>query len=313
MNFATLEYFETLAQERSFTRASERLHITQQSLSSHIAKLEKELGCQLIVRHVPLELTYAGEVFLTYASSLRDQYITMRQEFMDISGNEEGVLRVGIAFTRGRTILPDIIMAFHETHPQIRVALVEATNEALRQKLLEGDIDLAIAFFPVSLPGVILRDFYQESVAILVSRQLFESLYGKESAERVRRLEEGDYSALEGCPLVLGSLEDIGGRIERNLIMRAGISRPRIVATSNNSETHLALCIRGAGACLCSETLARGALTEEQLESLLVIRLGDTARYPIRFGYREKTYQWSVIQAFMDVAVETRSNSFQGS
>ena len=165
MNFATLEYFETLAQERSFTKASERLHITQQSLSSHIAKLEKELGCQLVVRHVPLELTYAGEVFLNYASSLRDQYTTMRHEFLDISKNDEGILRVGIAFTRGRTILPDIIMAFQKEHPHIRIALVEATNEALRQKLLEGDIDLAIAYFPTALPGVILRDFYQEEVA----------------------------------------------------------------------------------------------------------------------------------------------------
>lgn len=304
MNFATLEYFETLAQERSFTKASERLHITQQSLSSHIAKLEKELGCQLIVRHVPLELTYAGEVFLNYATSLRDQYTTMRHEFMDISQNDEGILRVGIAFTRGRTILPDIIMAFHEKHPNIRVALVEGTNEALRQKLVEGDVDLAIAFFPTALPSVILRDFYQEEVVILVLRELFETLYGDEAEERVRRLCEGDYSALDQCPLVLGSLEDIGGRIERSLMMRAGLSRPRIVATSNNSETHLALCIRGAGACLCSETLARGVLTEEQLEKLLVIRLGETARYPICFGYRDKPYQWSIIQEFMDMATD---------
>ena len=44
MNFASMEYFEVLARERSFTRAAEHLHITQQSLSSHIAKLEKELG-----------------------------------------------------------------------------------------------------------------------------------------------------------------------------------------------------------------------------------------------------------------------------
>lgn len=309
MNFATLEYFEALAQERSFTKASERLHITQQSLSSHIAKLEKELGCQLVVRHVPLELTYAGEVFLGYASSLRDQYTTMQHEFLDISQNDEGILRVGIAFTRGRTILPDIIMAFQEKHPYIRIALVEATNEALRQKLVEGDIDLAIAFFPTSLPGVILRDFYQEEVVILVLRELFETLYGDETEERVRRVSEGDYSALENCPLILGSLEDIGGRIERTLVMRAGLSRPRIVATSNNSETHLALCIRGAGACLCSETLARGALSEEQLKKLLVIRLGETARYPICFGYRDKPYQWSIIQEFMDTAIEVTNGN----
>ena len=57
MNFTSLGYFEVLARERNFTRAAEKLHITQQSLSSNIAKLENELGCQLIVRHVPLEIT----------------------------------------------------------------------------------------------------------------------------------------------------------------------------------------------------------------------------------------------------------------
>ncbi len=58
MNFSSMEYFVALARERNFTWAAEQLHITQQSLSTHVAGLEKELGCQLLIRHVPLELTY---------------------------------------------------------------------------------------------------------------------------------------------------------------------------------------------------------------------------------------------------------------
>ncbi len=50
MNFSSMDYFTVLAQERNFTRAAERLHITQQSLSSHIAGMEKELGSQLLLR-----------------------------------------------------------------------------------------------------------------------------------------------------------------------------------------------------------------------------------------------------------------------
>ena len=67
MNFSSMDYFVMVARERSFSRAAERLHITQQTLSAHIAKLEGELGTKLLVRSVPLELTYAGEVFLEYA------------------------------------------------------------------------------------------------------------------------------------------------------------------------------------------------------------------------------------------------------
>lgn len=68
MNFLSMDYFIMVAKERSFTKAAKRLGITQQTLSAHIASLEREVGCDLFVRHVPLELTYAGETFLRYAT-----------------------------------------------------------------------------------------------------------------------------------------------------------------------------------------------------------------------------------------------------
>ena len=304
MNFTSLAYFETLAHERNFTRAAQRLHITQQSLSSNIAKLEQELGCQLVVRHVPLELTYAGEVLLRYAVQFRESYDTMQQEFCDISQNQRGVLRVGVTYTRGRTLMPSIIPAFQEKYPAIRIDLTEDTNDALQRKVVDGDVDIAIANFPDNILGVTLRDFYREEFVMLVSRDLFESLYGDEADERIARIEGGDYSALNECPLVLNSIDDIGGHIERGLLKRAGITHPRVMATSSNVETLLALCVRGTGACFCSELLARSALSKKQLAGLLLVRLGESAHYRIRFGFREQTYQWSIIDAFMNTARE---------
>ena len=67
MNFQNISYFLQVAEKRSFSQAAEALYITQQTLSASIAALEKELGCPLFVRHVPLELTYGGELFLKYA------------------------------------------------------------------------------------------------------------------------------------------------------------------------------------------------------------------------------------------------------
>ena len=302
MNFASLTYFEMLARERSFTKAAQHLHITQQSLSSNIAKLEAELGCQLIVRHVPLEITYAGQVLLRYAKTFREEYTAMQQEFCDISQNQSGVLRVGVTYTRGRTIMPTIIQTFQETYPAIRIDLVEDTNDGLRIKLVNGDVDLAIASFSDSLPGITIDEFYREEVVMLVSRELFESLYGDEAPERARRFEEGDFSAIEECPLVLSSIDDIAGHIEGRLLKRAGISRPNIKATSSNAETLLALCTRGVGACFCPEIFARNALTSDQFESLELLRMGESAHYRICFGFQAQSYQWSIIEAFMATA-----------
>lgn len=302
MNFTSLQYFEMLAHERSFTRAAQRLHITQQSLSTSIAKMEAELDCQLVVRHVPLELTYAGEVLLRYAATFREHYSSMQQEFCDISQNQRGVLRLGVTYTRGRTILPSIIPPFQKRYPAIRIDLVEDTNDALRRKLVDGDVDLAIASFPNNIPGVTLEDFYREEMVLLVSRDLFSSLYGTEADDRAKRFEQGEFAVIEDLPLLLNSIDDIGGHIERTLLKRAGIAHPRIMATSSNVETLLSLCVEEVGACFCPEILARSTLTDEQFSSLQLLRLGGMARYRIRFGYLAQTYQWSIIDAFMNVA-----------
>ena len=111
MNFQSMEYFAAVAKNRSFTRAADALHITQQTLSAHIAGIERELGCPLLIRHIPLELTYAGEVFLRYATEFNTKYDCMLHEFGDILNNQTGKLRIGIAFTRGHAIMPELIAA----------------------------------------------------------------------------------------------------------------------------------------------------------------------------------------------------------
>ena len=164
MNFSSMEYFTILARERSFTKAAEQLHITQQSLSSHIAGLEKELGCQLLVRHIPLELTYAGEVFLRYAGSFQDTQTAMLREFGDISQNQKGILRIGAAPTRGRVLLPRAIESFQKIFPEIRVELTEGANDSLCRLLQQGTLDLAVADFPETLPKIQLQQFYREEI-----------------------------------------------------------------------------------------------------------------------------------------------------
>lgn len=126
MNFHSLDYFLVLAREKNFTRAAEALHITQQSLSSHIAGLEKELGCTLLVRRTPLELTYAGRTFLRYAESIGQTRQAMEREFCDISENQKGELRVGIAYTRGRAIMPRLI-------PRLSASVSECRDHAARR------------------------------------------------------------------------------------------------------------------------------------------------------------------------------------
>ncbi len=302
MNFSSMEYFAALARERNFTRAAEQLHITQQSLSTHIAGLEKELGCQLLIRHVPLELTYAGEVFLRYALSFQQKHTAMLQEFCDISQNQKGLLRVGIALTRGCVILPEIIVEFQKLYPNITVELVEEANDALYQLLLNKEIDLAIANFPTALHDVILQDFYKEEVVLLISTQLFQQTYGADSEACEHQFLQGNFSLLKDCPFVLRNVNDITRRVSLEVFKHTDIEEPIVKARSSNLETLLALCAIGVGACFCPENLVKSVLSEEQFNSLKIFHLGNNAKYQLRFGYLAQSYQWSIMKAFMQQA-----------
>ena len=302
MNFSSMEYFTVLAQERNFTRAAQRLHITQQSLSSHIAGMEKEPGSQLLLRRVPLELTYAGEVMLRYAADFQKFRNELQREFCDISQKQKGVLRVGAASTRGQIILPGTVALFQESYPNISVELTEGSNGELHQKLLKGDIDLAIADFPENLSGISLNDFYREENVLVIEKELFVKCCKSDAVEFERRLLAGDYSVMRECPFVLGGIEDVDGRIGRDVLKRAGIDNPIVTATSHNVGMLLRLSLCGVGACVCPQMIVNRVLTPQQLASVWVFPLRAEFASRIQFGYPEQSYQWSVIEKFIACA-----------
>ena len=278
-----MEYFLTVAAKRNITKAAEELHITQQTLSAHIAAVEKELACQLIVRSNPLQLTYAGEVFLQHASSIYGNYQAMWNEFNDLTNNQRGKLLIGVNFTRSHAIMSTVVRYLSAFGvPEDHFA-----------------IDLAIARFPESLPGMEIRDFYQDEVIMLAPKRLLsEELLRGDASIR-------DLQPFRAYPFVLGSPFDITGQFGRDVIHSAGF-QPIVKAQSSNMETLLALCVKGVGICFCSESLARAVLTRDQLSQIKVYHLGKDAFHHIRFGYRKESYQWKMISEFIRIALEAK-------
>lgn len=303
MTLNGMDYFVTLARVRSFTKAAQQLHITQQSLSSSIASLEQELGCLLLVRHIPLELTYAGKVFLRYATHIQQEVQNLRREFCDITENQIGMLRIGIAVTRSRAIMPSLIRKFQSQYPNIEIELAEATNKTLHRNLLDGEIDLAIANFPDNLQGVELIDFYNEEITLLISHTLLENLADIALDEIERNIYDRNIALLKQCPFVLGNEEDIAGNFGLRMIEQAGF-RPITKAKSDNIETLLSLCVDGVGACFCPLNLAYATLSKEQMSSLKIFHFGKSAKYPIRFGLLKNSYQWNMIAEFIRISTD---------
>ena len=188
MNFTSLDYFIALVQEKSYTKAAQRLHVTQQTLSAHIAALEKEMNCKLVIRQIPLDFTWAGRVFYRHALSLRTGKDTMEKEIADAASDETGVLRLGISPNRGRLVLPEILSAYTAAYPGIHVELTEEINRGLMKKLLDGDMDLTIAYFKEDVPGVTRELFYKEEIVLLIPKSLFPEKGNEKIIEEIKKI-----------------------------------------------------------------------------------------------------------------------------
>ncbi|MDD5800305.1 MAG: LysR family transcriptional regulator [Coriobacteriales bacterium] len=301
MNFQTMDYFVAVAEERSFTKAAQRLAVTQQTLSANIAAAERELGVKLLVRRTPLDLTYAGEEFLRYARRFQRERRTMVREFQDIAGDERGVLRIGVTSTRGHIIMPSSIAAFQRQHPGIRVVLNEGENEELVQTLCEGRLDMVVATLEDTNSQLTVHKLFREEVVLLAAQTLLDRTLGDSQESALQRAERsGDLGGMGDVPFLLVGKKDTPGTVAREAFERSGI-HPDIKVVSKNTETLVALALRGVGACFCPAELVATTFPNPEDAGMRVVHLGPRARYDISVAWRSTQHPWSIIIAFWQV------------
>ena len=301
MHFLPMQYYLEVVKEKSISRAAKNLNITQQTLSTHIAALEKELGCTLFQRRPQFELTYAGQVFRDYAIRFTDLYRSMHQEFQDIAQLEQGELSVGVAPTRGRFLLSPVLSEFRKTHPHIRINLMEAPNADLITLLLNDQTDLIIANLAEDSPLISSKPLYNEEMVLLVPSALL-------SAKELARLQRGDFSPLAACPFLTYRQKDIVGRMGNTILEKHGIV-PRIAVTSENLELLLDLCYAGEGACFCSKKLMEKFFADRDCSHLTQIKLD--AAFSLRIAWLNRPYVIRALLDFVDIC-ETMKSFYLG-
>jgi DNA-binding transcriptional LysR family regulator len=145
MELRQLEYFIAVAEEANFTRAAERVHISQSGVSAQIKKLEHDLGATLIDRSGrSATLTTAGVAALEHARAVLGSVDALRQAVNDVTGLIQGRLVVGMI--TGCTVqgLFDTLASFHLTHPGVEITLIEDNSEPLTERVRAGAVDLAL-------------------------------------------------------------------------------------------------------------------------------------------------------------------------
>lgn len=145
MTIRQLEVFLAIAHAQSFSRAAERIQLSQPTLSEHMKELEEELGVPLFVRHSrSVSLTESGRVFEDYATRVVATLAAGRQAIAELGGLKRGSLVVGASTTPGTYVLPARIAKFRDEYPGITVALRIANSRAVEERVRDGEVDLAV-------------------------------------------------------------------------------------------------------------------------------------------------------------------------
>jgi DNA-binding transcriptional LysR family regulator len=162
-----LHYFIAVAEELHFSRAAERLHISQPPLSQQIQSLEAELGVKLFERTKrQVHLTEAGNVFLDRSYRVLAQLEQAIAVIQQIGRGEVGRLAIGFVDSAMYTLLPEILRSFREQFPAVELRLHELTTAQQIQALYDKQIDVGIVRSAISEPGLSGSCFLPESLVL---------------------------------------------------------------------------------------------------------------------------------------------------
>ncbi|MET8002690.1 LysR family transcriptional regulator [Nonomuraea glycinis] len=153
MDLRQLEYFVAVAEERNFTRAAERVHISQSGVSAQIRQLERELGAELFDRSARIAtLTVAGKAALEHARAALAAAVAVGRSVGEVTGLIRGRLTVGMV--TGCTITPlfDALAAFHRAHPGVELSLQEDNSDRLIDGVRAATVDLALVGTATATP-----------------------------------------------------------------------------------------------------------------------------------------------------------------
>jgi DNA-binding transcriptional LysR family regulator len=167
MELRHLHYFITVAEELHFSRAAERLHISQPPLSQQIQNLEDELGVKLFERTKrQVHLTEAGKVFLERCYLVLAQLEQAIAATQRIGRGEVGQLAIGFVVSAMYTVLPEILRGFREKFPAVELQLHELTTAQQIQALYDKQVDVGIVRSAISEPGLSVECFLPESLVL---------------------------------------------------------------------------------------------------------------------------------------------------
>jgi len=152
MDVRAIHYFIGVYEERSFTRAAERMHVVQSALSMQIRNLEEELGAALFERgQKGLTATVAGRRFYELCVPIARSISSAKQEIIDLGEGTAvaGSLRIGLTSSMCKNVLGNVLAEFHSLYPNVDLTVTEAYARNITELVQAGVLDVGLGALPL--------------------------------------------------------------------------------------------------------------------------------------------------------------------
>lgn len=245
MDLESLFYFLEVAKSENITVSSEKLYMSQQTLSNHIRRVESYYGAELFYRKPRLELTQEGAQVMMAAEQIFEIDQNLKNVLADIRENDFGDLRIGAASPRSGFYLPAVLSRFSERFPNVTIHLTDRFSAELIREVERGALDFAFVIGDFSLTGLELVPVFEEHIYYCVSDRLLRAVYGEGTEEVKNRIRNGaDPRDIAEVPLFKISAGSQLGDKTQECYLSAGV-RPKVYLETNLPTIMVPLCNKG--------------------------------------------------------------------
>ncbi len=247
MDLRQMRYFLTLAEERNFTRAAERLHMAQPPLTRQIRALEEDLGAELFVRTPKgVNLTAAGQALLAEVPNLLALAQRAKERALLASQGLSGRLDVGIFGSGVLDVIPRILSRFHKERPEVRIVLHNLTKSEQLQALRERRISVGFNRLIPPEEDLVVETVLREPMIVALP-----------AAHHLCKKPSLRISDLSDQPLILYPNLPIAGLAQQ--VLQAFVREKAVVRVEQEVEdvlTAIALVAGGFGVCVTTASSA---------------------------------------------------------
>lgn len=251
MNFITLYYFVEVAKELNMTKAAHNLHITQQTLSFQIQKLEDYYGVTLFERKPVFRLTDAGELFFEKAVEILGSCDALMDQMAAVSKKCTGKLRIGISSNPAQVTLPMIVPRFMNKWENISLYFSKSSMVERIKDTLDGKIDICIGIYNGNDRHLTTEFLFDDHLYLVASSTLLQKYYGRDYTNLIESERKGtNLKAFYKLPFMKLSTSSHLGYVINEYMVQMRIN-PKIVIETQSLDISVSLASLDIGAFVC--------------------------------------------------------------